>query len=291
MGKTIITMASWEDRFLLGYDRDLGHGEVEKILMFWSAEHDGWTSNIREEANKRHKCVDVELRLDDPKQSWHAICGALQKIKSDDVLLNISTMPREVIWIILWVLESRSLAISCVYYPPRKYGDWLTKDHGEARIVYKLGGELSLGVPTKLFVVSGYEEQRVRQLIQVYEPTQVVLGYHSGSTTNDPRKQPIKRSDFPDAEILNLSDFAFDACALDLGLVELQSKTQGLFDDSNVLMASLGPKTTAIPLFQLHRQHPNSSLVYIPSKTYNKDYSIGIGKATYTHVVDLSLHS
>ncbi len=288
MSNTLITMASWEKRFLLGLERDLERDDIDDVLMFWSAEHDEWTAEARREARGRCKCTPVRLQLDKPKECWLAIRVALQKVSSNELVLNITTMPREVIWIALWVLESRNVKVSCVYYPPEGYGDWLTKDHGKPRIVYKLGGELSLGVPTKLLVISGYEEQRIRQMIQVYEPTEIMLGYHDGSTTHDSTRQPVQKGDFPDAELLNLSDFAFDVCAPDWGLSALKSTTEHLFRDANVLMASLGPKVTAISLFQLHRQHANSSLVYIPPHSYSKDYSSGIGNDTYTCKVDFT---
>ena len=225
MSRTLVTMASWEERFLLGLERNLDPG-VGKAIVLWSERYAADTEEARRKAGNLTDIEDVSLNVDDPVACWRGVSKRLASLPDGaEVLLDITTMPREIIWVSLWALENRHARVTCVYYPPEKYGPWLTKDPGEPRLVYKLGGELAFGQPTKLLVISGYEEHRIRQLIQRFEPVEVLVGYHDGSTVDNPPNTAIRKDAFKDAEALGLSDFPYDAVADDWGFTEIESNS------------------------------------------------------------------
>ena len=49
-------------------------------------------------------------------------------------------------------------------------------------------------------------------------------------------------------------------------------------------MSSLGPKLSAVALYQIHKLHPSTALAYAPSQEYNREYSTGLGETFYGQV-------
>ena len=64
----------------------------------------------------------------------------------------------------------------------------------------------------------------------------------------------------------------------DWGYGALEGAALKLADGANLVLASLGPKTSAVALYRLHRLIESSALVYSACKEYNEGYSTGIGE-------------
>jgi hypothetical protein len=78
-----------------------------------------------------------------------------------------------------------------------------------------------------------------------------------------------------------IRSFLVDAYSADHGRSELEAQIRSHIGSANVIMASLGPKITAVALYQIHATHPETTLVYAPSGEYNHSYSMGIGETSY----------
>lgn len=283
----LISFASWEDRFPLGFNQNLkngGDGGVGKVLIFY---FDSYAKRTEENRHKVKKmCEDrgigydsKELEVGDPASNWRQIIEKIEGIIQNDqeILVDISTMPREIIWYVLWLIEQKAIAARYIYHSPKSYGDdWLSREPRAPRLVYKLSGIAMPAAKTVLLATVGFDLQRVKRLISWCEPARIMIGVQTESrfkrnnkTMEDYRETLEKEYD---CEI-----FELDAYAKDRGMKAIQEALEQLDSSYNVIMSSLGPKLTAVPLFKLQRQRPERGLVYAPSNQFNEDYSKGIG--------------
>ncbi len=285
MSKLLITVGSWEERFKLGYERIIEEHEISDVLLFSFKEYEEWNKDNLEHTRQIKAYNHIVLSFDNPRDSWFKVVEAIAKYDSEDIVLDITTSPRNVIWTVLNLIEDQAESLKCIYNKPEEYGEWLSRNPRKPRIVYKLGGELQLGWPTKLLILPGYDAERVKQLIETFEPKETILGCHNGDDLGNQElrvtKEKIKVYE-PDVR-----DFEFDAYGEDFGYEKIMGETESLFKESNVIMASLGPKVTSIPLYMIHKKFLNSSLVYTPSNEFNQEYSKGIGESVTIDLKEL----
>ena len=280
----LVTFASWEDRFRVGFDRDLEKVEAKKALVFHFGSYKDRTRINRQAISevcrkKRIEFIPVGLEIDKPADNWRTVLKAFETAvgECDGILIDISTMPREIIWYVFWMVEQNSRAARYVYHSPEKYGtDWLSRDPRAPRFVYKLSGVALPSAKTALIVTVGYDPKRVWRLLNWCEPVRSMVGVQSGSYF------PGNDEAMAEYEILkkeaNCEIFELDAFSTDHGLTKLKEKVGKLGSSYNIIMGSLGPKLTAIPLYRLQRQRDNIGLVYPPSNQFNENYSTGIGR-------------
>ena len=75
---------------------------------------------------------------------------------------------------------------------------------------------------------------------------------------------------------------SIDAYSNDLGFSVIESaiNTEA---ESNIILASFGPKPSAIAVYKSYMQHPEIALCYLPCNEYNQQYCQGIGDSvSYT---------
>ena len=174
-------------------------------------------------------------------------------------------------------LENLGARFSYVYYKPGGYAsDWLTRDTGQPRLVYQLSGISSLGKPTCLLLLTGFDMARAIQIIEFFEPALVIVGVQI-VTQFENHTKIIKQSDSLRQRAREVRVFELDAMADDRGLVAMENATVGVRSEFNVVGASLGPKVSALALYQLARTHKEIALAYAPSREFNPHYSFGIG--------------
>ena len=257
--------------------------------MFYYKEYAKWSAENRE--NVRRDCEDNGCVLHDemisfkaPKESWEALVSEVKEIVSNDtiVTLDITTMPREAIWSICNILIQKGIQIQYVYFKPEEngYGTWLSREPGRPRILYRLGGIQHLGWPTALVVQTGYDIERVKQLIRFYEPEKVLLAVQTGdqlgnieANKNKHQKafgqdRDVEMFDFDGYSLLDASDRLFD-------------KVKPLAQEYNVILSSLGPKVGSLALFIVKQRIPEVALAYAPSNEFNREYSKGIGNCVH----------
>ena len=280
--ETLITVASWEDRFYLGLERFLETARPSQMLMFYYKIYADWSAEYRTRTEElcRQKSIPLEskeLRFDDPVSTWRKVTETCSDHvqTAEQVTIDISTMPRETIWSICHLLSARDLKVQYIYHKPEKYADeWLSRDPGKPRFVYKLAGLSKFGSLTTLVVLTGFDVERTRQLIHYFEPNQIVLGLQSGAQNENERKNREAHKE-KIGQHHPITYFDVDGFSLDAALESVHNAVDGLVKDSNVILASLGPKIGALALYKYHRQHATTSLVYAPSNEFNREYSTG----------------
>lgn len=290
--EALITFASWEDRFRLGPVRNLEKIKSRKVLAFYFSSYAERTKTNRALLEETCKSQDIEyvpvcLGIDDPASNWRAVTDSVESfIKNcQSVLVDISTMPREIIWYILREIEQsagqNSMAKRYVYYSPERYSDeWLSRDPRSPRLVYKLSGVALPSFKTALLVTVGFDPQRAERLISWCEPAKLMIGVQRPSSfTRNTRAMESYNETFKkfrkeyDCEVFDL-----DAYAEDRGMNTIRRILEPFASSYNIIMSSLGPKLTAITLYKLRRMNPAMGLVYAPSNQFSPDYSSGIGQ-------------
>jgi hypothetical protein len=198
-------------------------------------------------------------------------------IRSDKLItLDISTMPRETIWRICHALSQHNICIQYAYHKPKKYADWLSRDPGRPRILYRLAGIQHLGRQTMLIVQTGYDVERVKQLVRFYEPERLLLGLQTGDQFGNAAQNRQKHVDafarHRDTDLFDVDGYSLNECYNAFVVV-----TAPLLDQYNVIISSLGPKIGALSLYLLKQSFPNVAMSYAPSNEFNRKYSTGIG--------------
>ena len=135
----IITVASWEPRFILGMERTLERYSSPRLLVYFVSEYEQRTqeartrlSGLADQRKIRLKEQDISFRY--PERTWCRLEKHLGP-NSDPgrrILMDLTTMPREVIWSALFWLQASSAEVRYVYNHPLAYGtSWLTRNPDE----------------------------------------------------------------------------------------------------------------------------------------------------------------
>ena len=280
----LLAFASWEERFALGLQADLSAGpSCSQALVFYFSDYADRTEQARSDVGslcreQRVKYREVELSTDHPAKNLEEMNKVIGGLDLDiSIVVDISTMPREIIWQVFWLCEGRSAPFEYRYHSPASYSeDWLSRSFGRPRLVHKLSGEAASGLTTALLLAVGYDIQRVWQLVRFFEPSKLMIGLQKNSPFRD--NDSIMQQYAKEFEVADENSvFEMDAFAQDHGFVSIQKQLHELGDRYNVLLGSLGPKLTAVSLYRVQRKQPKMGLVYAPASEFNDEYSKGIG--------------
>lgn len=288
----LISVASWEDRFRLGCERLVEAKRYSRALVYFSDEYADWTKDSR--AAVQQLCgsrgiaySEALLYASDTSRTWRETLESSvgQLPEGSSAIVDLSTMPREIIWQTFWFLQYRKCKVSYVYHRPGKYGEWLSRDPDKPRLVYKMSGISRIGARTALLVLAGYDVDRVRHLVDTFEPEITLLGLQIDSIAPENKERMKAQSEaFSDNKAVR--QFWLDAYSSDHGFEAVLSEVARVSKTHNVIMASMGPKLSAVSLYQLHRQDDTLGLVYLPSREFNREYSSGIGESIYGSLFD-----
>lgn len=287
----LVTCASWEDRFLKGVKRVLEQRDVCEIKAFYYQEYCERSQRHRSDLSSLALAEKValywqDLSFEDPIRSWHAIVDTLrmEEADADSVVLDLSTAPREMIFVALWALQRTALTIECVYHRPQEYSQaWLSRDPGNPRIVLKMGGLMKLGIPTALLIQTGFDVERVHNLLAYFEPLHVLFGIQGGGQYDNVAQNMERfRNEF--ASDSRVKMFTMDAYGDDAGEAQLWEAIKALPSECNIVLSSLGPKIGAVGLYHTHMRCPEAAVAYTPSREFNPEYSRGIGESIWRSI-------
>jgi hypothetical protein len=282
MKNTLIVFPDWEERSVEGVTKDIMSVAFSRviILQFENGLHEEATyrniHSIRQTAETNNLQFNiVTLNNHDAITLWFQMenFATEQLSQLEDVHLDISTMPREIIWMILHNVKKIANHIFFFYHKPAEYGKgWLTKDADTPRFLLKHSGVFELGKPTALIIVTGFDAERVVQLINFYDADEVYLIMQSGEQYDNAIRNNFTFYD----EQQHIKSIFIDAYN-DRGFNDIGALIGELHSTHNIIIASLGPKLTALSLYQLYLNYPDIALAYVPCRNYNINYSSGTG--------------
>ena len=280
----LILFASWEDRFRLGFDADLAAFDADEVVVFYFGKYAPLTEEGRKHvrhlcAAESARCDFVRVEDDDLAKTWRRV---VERVKSIDpcspVLLDVTTMPREIVWYCMWALDDPQRTVRYVYHSPKSYGEgWLSRNPMRPRLVYKLSGVSVPDGKTALLLTVGFDAQRVQRVLDWLEPPVILVGTQTSSDfeRNDPTMQEYREKL---EKRKGCSFFELDVYSGDHGFGAVVGALDQLEEDCDVVMTSLGPKISAVTLYCVKRKREKVGLIYTPAGEYNLEYSKGIGR-------------
>ena len=288
--RILVAPAGWEERYEEGLYIDIEDFKPSKIVIPFSKEYSIRTiivrNKIREKAQSLNiKYLEFEHDYWDAVSLYKSLLVVFEKyiFSAAKIRLNGTTAPRELIWFVLHFLSDKKIPTEFSYFRPLDYGSYLSRDAMAPRLVLKCSGIAYPDRPTCILALSGFDEERLAQLKQRYEPKKMLIGRQIGDQLGNKHRNVSANLDPDD----NRSYFDFDCYDTSDNAVDiLCKKIDELEEPYNVVAASLGPKPSAITIFKLTQKRPEVGLVYIPSRDYSEDYSIGIdlNKSTVVNI-------
>lgn len=283
----LITVSSWEERSILGFKRLLETGQPGSVQMYHFREYDGLSLENRKQIGTLCNQSGIafsegSLGFSSPADTWKAIAADVirSRLEGKRVVVDITTMPRDVIWTVFFNLLNIRAIIEYVYHRPTSYAsDWLSRDPGRPRLLFKMSGVARFDRPTALVLTTGYDTERTQQMIRSFEPQRVALFIQSGQQFSNDVQNVASHQTFVKEENREYKIDAepIDAYSPDHGEESLGKWVASHVHDHNIIMSSLGPKLSAVAMFRLHKHFPDTALCYAPSKEFNPEYSKGIG--------------
>jgi hypothetical protein len=290
MNKNIlyIATASWESRYLEGAKRTIPTYQCNKALCFWFSDYEERTQPNRDAFVKEFDALKPKmekLRLlgkdGDPQADaalWLRIYEVIKDslVGVDSFVFDITTTPRVALWIIIDLLSVAKLPGVICYHKALSHGEWCGCEPDRPVIVPKLGGIGGLDRNTKLLVITGFDEDRSEHFMTHFEPEETLILLQDGSPKDPQRNRAPHLKRFEGRSGVTIR--VMNSYSPDWGYSALEEAAVDFGKDSNLVLASVGPKTSAVSLYLLHRRLTYSSLVYSPCREYNSEYSTGIGE-------------
>ena len=104
--------------------------------------------------------------------------------------------------------------------------------------------------------------QNLFWMILFYEPEYILVGIQSGAQFDNHILNAARHiQEFQGGPATRL--FEVDAYCSDHGCKTIEREIKEHLLDSNLIMASLGPKPSAVALYRIHRKYPQTSLEHI----------------------------
>lgn len=278
---TLITVLGWEERFYRGTEISIEKYEVDHVLLITFIDY-LQVKNMEENRGRIEKLATdngislehVELSYSDSISNWRKIDSIFnEKEFTGAVTLNITTIPRETIWMLLFFLKKAVSAVNYIYFKPIDYcEDWLTKNHKNPRLLFKHSGVFGLDKPLALFIITGFDGSRLDSLIDYYEPAKVLVFSQNGNQfNNDKRNNGLKFNRLIDIQKIELDSYNVEEST------EILTAQINKHSEYNIIISSQGPKLSSLSTYKNYQLSDGRvGLAYVPAKEFNENYSVGI---------------
>ena len=294
MKNILILYPSWESRSYDGFLRDIEKSAFTDCIIIRNETHH-CKAALKQVDKIRQKCTENHIRTsylnidNDVTNNWRITEEKISTFvdNEDKIYLDITTMSRNIVWSLLYFLRAKIRTVDIVYHMPETYNnDWISREPEHPRLLFKHSGIYDLAKKTTLVLVTGFDEERTKCMLHKYEPQKVYLLVQEGEQFNN------KKRNNEDIHRLVCENFglnkdciismSINSYSSDFGFDAIESVIQGE-SLSNIILASFGPKPSALAAYRCYMQHPEIALCYLPCKDYNIDYCQGIGDSvSYT---------
>lgn len=281
--RTLITVLGWEDRSVNGFIEDFKKYSFEESIIFCYEDYSNVTEtnllkleNFKSEG--RFNLNKHFLHSDQYIKNWETISSVITSIPiANELIIDITTIPREVIWIILFFAKERFSKIEYIYHRPLSYSnDWLSREPENPRLLLKHSGVVEFDRPTLLFIITGFDPERTRQLIYFFEPKKTILVIQKGNQFENEHRNN-KEAHLEECKgLTDYEDYEIDSYNTQESFEKIKEILSKYESEYNIVASSLGPKLSAIPLYLYYMFNDSIALSYVPCKQYNSEYSSGI---------------
>lgn len=283
----IFICPSWEERSYLGFLKDCDDTAPNKVVVIKKVrpineqEIVNSINSIIDACSNRHIDYEIIEWKEASPDNWGKLQTRLNGLLTTDnrIHLDITTMPRDILWTLLFFFSQYSNHVDVRYYQPCSYNEtWLSREPANPRFLLKHSGIVELGKPTCLVVITGFDTERTKQIVTKFEPQRIILCIQEGEQfgNSNRNKDTIHEESCNLLGNTNVTITKINAYSDDFGFETINSLLDSL-SNYNVILASFGPKPSAIGAYKAYQHHPNIALCYVPCKEFNKDYCKGLG--------------
>lgn len=286
MNNVLVLCPNWEDRSWLGFKSDCEELNLNRIIAIkkYNLTNESLINSSIKQV--RDYCFSNQINYsefewsDDPVNIYELINSLIDDISNEDIFhLDITTMPRDIIWTLLFAFNQCNNHVNIRYYQPESYdGNWLSKEPFSPRLLLKHSGLIELGKQTCVVIITGFDLDRTKLIVSKFEPQKVILCSQTGSQHNNETRnsKSIHEKVCRDIGITDVEHEEIDSYADDFGQKAISRIIERLTPTYNVILTSLGPKPSAVAAYLTYIEYPMIALCYVPCREYNKDYSKGI---------------
>lgn len=274
------TVLGWENRFYAGieqvFNKDLAIENINLIIFSDYLECMQMQKNLdllKETCEKKSiKIKTIDLQYKDSVLNWNTLNSFFQKNEASKPILNLTTMPRETIWTLLFFLRQQHKEINYIYFKPSSYtNDWLTKNFKEPRLLFKHSGIFDLDKELALISIRGFDKARLQQLIDYFEPNYLEI-YTQKTNSFESERVDLTYENYVG---IKLNTFKIDSYDFDSAFKVLNASIKELTKKYNVIIASQGPKLSSLYAYKCYLENPEIALAYVPATEFNLNYSDG----------------
>lgn len=272
----MLVCAGFESRSLSMYDF-FNASDVKSTATFFTKQfHSSAKGNI-EKYKAKFNGNFYEIDNSDPTSIADALVDFFSNITESTpvILVDISTFTREAMLIILKFLEYSNFDISetYFYYRKAKVSDKLSEQVIQVRSVLGYMGNLKLNTPLHLIILSGFEIDRAREIIEILEPDYISIGFgsKSESISEDLFKRNLEFTNQLVAYYTSENIFKFNHSLIDPIVTKNQlEKVVSRVKNHNVVIAPLNNKISTIGAGLLGISNVNIQLCYSQMASYNE---------------------
>ncbi|MBL3591239.1 MAG: hypothetical protein JMN24_15820 [gamma proteobacterium endosymbiont of Lamellibrachia anaximandri] len=278
----LMVCASFEDRCLSFYEY-LDSERVSKTGVFYFKQ---FLSNSSQNVSKLEKKFDgqrFEMDYTSPTSIADAIMRFVENAETDgatpNVVIDISTFTRESLLILVRYLLINNEEYSGIYlfYRFASVSQYLSDGVESIRSVLGYMGDVSVDKPTHLVLLSGFEYERAKDIIDALEPDFISIGYGGESCSITTSLYELNK-EFTDklvAYYTNENIHIFEHSLIDPD--EVKDIVLKLVDDKqeyNTVVAPLNNKISTLGVALAAVQNASIQLIYSQMEEYNeKNYS------------------
>jgi hypothetical protein len=217
----------------------------------------------------------IHLNYNDSIENWNILETFFEKF-DENYLLNITTIPRETIWTLFFFLKKQVKTIDYIYFKPIGYcKDWLTKNHKCPRLLFKHSGIFDINKGLSLFIIAGFDNARLEQIVEFYEPSKIVIFYQNGNQFDNRERNKdfeVYKNRYGFCELIDIDTYNVDEAT-----EVILKKYNQYKDEYNIIIDSQGPKLSALSVYEVYlKSETKIGLAYVAAKDFNTNYSQGI---------------
>ncbi|ODM29855.1 hypothetical protein A6779_12065 [Marinobacter adhaerens] len=272
----LLVCASFEDR-CLSFTSPLIEAQFDKVGVFYFDKFEKY-SKVNIEKLTGHFQVDpIPLDYSNPVTTADSLISFFNDsfhVAKKSVVVDISTFTRESLLITLKFLEFIKEKIDTVhfFYRTAEVSKSLSDGVVSIRSVMGYMGDVNIEDPLHLIILSGFEHERAKEIIDTLEPDHITIGYASkdGSISEDLYRSNIE---FTNTLIAYYSDTKIDTFEHSLRDPESSKneilKAVGGKSDFSTVVAPLNNKISTVGAGLAAISDPRIQLCYAEMANYN----------------------
>ncbi|MBN1969713.1 MAG: hypothetical protein JW870_10125 [Candidatus Delongbacteria bacterium] len=247
--------------------------------------------------HEKNPIVEI-LKKHQPIHNFDAFWKRIDSFKKNsNVAIDITTFTRENLLMILRIafLMKGSFHFSFFYTSSEHYSSndsttdiWLSKGVKDIRSVFSFPGDFSPLKKIALIILTGFEAERAQTLIDIYEPSKLILGKANKLNSINPELARINEANFENLKMMNPDavSFEFSCIILEETIKILKEQILWFNEEYNIVIAPMNNKLSSLAVGLVALEDSSVQICYASTNQYNiKAYS---SSSNYVYRIEMN---